>query len=77
MQRLGDLPQRPKQAGGGAQAEYYSLLARIKTEIINSTMSPIEYHIAKTARGDYDALRNQIEIGELWKITLVRLMEEV
>jgi len=71
------LPEPPKSSvKQSAYAHYVSELSRIKSEIINTTLHPVEYHIIRTARGDYMDLKFKIEIKDLWKIILVRMLEE-
>lgn len=73
---MGELPERPPQTNNNANSVYAGSLARAKSKIVHENLHIIEYYLLKCSRGsEYFEFKNKIEIKELWKFTLIKMME--
>lgn len=70
------MPKRPTPKKADENSIYYETLNRAKSEIITNNYHTLEYHIIKVAKGgEYYTLKNEVEIKDLWKFVVIRLMD--
>ena len=73
---LQDLPRKPLPKNRDETSIFFESLNRGKSEIISNNYHTLEYHIIKVAKGgEYYTLKNEVEIKDLWKFVVIRLID--